>query len=412
MSDVPSTPLRNLPRSNRKSAGGLLRIAVLLDSSRAFGRGILHGIAECLHDFRHWLMYYQEGAQGELLPEWFDRWEGDGVIARIEDDRMAQTLVRKGIPTVDIRGVCPVAGVPVVKTDNHEIARFAAEHLLGCGLKAFAYCGYAGAPDSEQRREAFVQLIRHAGFECHVFDGAAPSLTTTRARELYAWMHEDELARWLSGLPKPIGVMAANDVRGHQVLNLARLLGVPVPDELAVVGVDNFEMICELGIPPLSSVEQDTRQIGAAAVRLLETMLRGKRPPSTPLLVKPRRVVARRSTDALAIPDPRLRQAVRCIRNYATSGVGVADVAKSSGLSRRELERHFRAAFGHSPGQEIVNVQIQAIKSLLIETDEPIYRIAEKCGFAYPEYLNVMFKRHTGMTPRKYRLQVGRGTLE
>lgn len=381
---------------------------MLLESSRAFGRGVLHGLAECLRDRRHWIVYYQEGGLGELLPTWFATWEGDGIIARIEDRRMARALVRKRIPVVDIRGVCPVPGVPVVKTDNDEIARLAAEHLLACGFKCFAYCGYEGSSYSVQRGDAFARYVRQAGLTCRFFEAREPRLVAVRQQEEYGWAHEQYVIGWLRDLPKPIGVMTCNDARGHQVLNAARHLDLAVPDDLAVIGVDNYETICELTIPPLSSVEQNTREIARQAVTLLERLLRGQTPPKAPIVVRPCKVVARRSTDALAVPDPTLRQAVRCLRAKATSGIGVAEVARTAGLSRRELERRFLAAFGHSPGQEILAVQMHTVKALLTDTDWPLYRVAEKAGFTHAEYLNVAFKRHTGLTPRRYRLQMGR----
>ncbi|MGH7947517.1 MAG: XylR family transcriptional regulator [Opitutaceae bacterium] len=384
------------------------RIAVLVESSRAFGRGVLHGIAECMREHRDWLVYYQEGGLGELLPKWFGAWQGDGIIARIEDETMARALARKGIPVVDIRGVLPVAGVPVVKTDHAEISRLAAGHLLDCGFKSFAFCGYAGAAYSAERGEAFARFIREAGYACRSFEARVPRLTDIRQQEQYGWSHEAELVEWLRALPKPIGVMACNDARGHQLLNAARQLDLAVPDELAVIGVDNYETICELAVPPLSSVEQNARRIASEAVNLLELMLQGGPPPAGPIVIKPCKVVARRSTDVLAVDNRNLRQAIQCIREKATSGIGVDEVAKAAGLSRRELERRFLSALGHSPGREIATVQMQAVKSLLTETDWPLYRIAEKTGFAHPEYLNVAFKRHTGLTPRGYRLQLSR----
>ena len=392
----------------RSVAKPQLRIAVLLESSRAFGRGVLDGLGECLRDRRHWLVYYQEGGLGELLPRWLNAWQGDGVIARIENKRMARALAQMKIPVVDILGVHAIAGVPVVKTDHAEIARLAAQHLVERGFRSFAFCGFEGAIYSEQRREAFVQFIQHAGFPCRVFDAGEPPLIAIRQQEGYGWAHERNLIEWLRQLPKPIGVMACNDVRGHQLLNAARQIDAIVPDEIAVVGVDNYETICELTIPPLSSVAQNTRRIASEAVNLLENMLNGHRPPTAPIVIKPCKLVARRSTDAMAVPDPNLKQAVRCIREKATQGIRVAEVARTAGLSRRELERRFLSAFGHSPGREILNVQIHVVKSLLTETDWPLYRIAEKAGFAHAEYLNVAFKRRTGLTPRGYRVQMGR----
>lgn len=390
-------------RHPRRASDAPKRVALLIESSRAFGRGVLDGIAECLRR-RRWLVYYQEGGLGELLPRWFDAWEGDGIIARIEDRRMARVLARKRIPIVDIRGVCPVRGVPIVKTDNTEIARLAAAHLRGCGLRHFAYCGYGGAEYSQKRGDAFARFIREAGLPCHVFTAREPRLAAVRSQEQFGWAHEHTLVEWVRALPKPIGVMACNDARGHQLLNAARQLGIVVPDQLAVIGVDNHETICELAVPPLSSVEQNTSAIAREAVSLLERMMAGERPSNAPILIKPCKVVPRRSTDVLAVPDRNLRKAIVCIRSQTARGIG--EIARIAGVSRRDLERRFAAVFGHSPGQEVLAVQLQTVKRLLTETDWPLYRVAEKAGFRHPEYLNVAFKRQTGLTPRQYRLQL------
>lgn len=358
---------------------------------------------------RDWLVYYQEGGLGELLPTWFEGWTGDGIIARIENPTIARALRRKRIPLVDIRGGCPMPGVPVVQTDNREIARLAVEHLSACGYKRFAYCGYEGAHYSDERCAAFVEFVRDAGGECHVFQANEPRFAAVRQQEQYGWENEEHLVRWLRTLPLPIGVMTCNDSRGHQLLNAAHRLDLNLPDDLAVVGVDNYETICELTVPPLSSVEQNTSQIATEAVRLLELLLRGEPAPTEPVVVKPCRVVARRSTDVLAVNDRHLREAVRFIREQVAKNFGVIDVAKSAGLSRRELERRFFTAFGHSPGQEIIAARLRTVKSLLVDTALPLYRVAEAAGFTHPEYLNVAFKRQTGMTPRRYREQM-RGT--
>jgi LacI family transcriptional regulator len=171
-SDTTSPP----PRPGRAP----LRIAVLIESSRAFGRGVLQGLAECLQARRHWMVYYQEGGLGELLPGWFEDWQGDGVIARIEDRRMARALARKRIPVVDIRGRLALPGIPVVKSDHAEIGQLTAEHLLERGFRQFAYCGYEGAEYSSVRRDAFARAVRQAGFSCRVFSTAEPRLSGTR----------------------------------------------------------------------------------------------------------------------------------------------------------------------------------------------------------------------------------------
>ena len=163
---LPSASSGKLTLAQSKPA----RIAVLLESSRAFGRGVLQGLVECLQVRRHWMVYYQEGGLGELLPGWFAAWQGDGVIARIEDQRMAAALVRKRIPVVDIRGRLSIPGIPVVKTDNDEIARMTADHLIERGFRQFAFCGYEGAEYSTVRRDAFAGLndVRNIRFAIFV----------------------------------------------------------------------------------------------------------------------------------------------------------------------------------------------------------------------------------------------------
>lgn len=404
-----ATPAKPALSSDRRAEErrGPVRIAVLLESSRAFGRGVLQGLAECLQARRHWMVYYQEGGLGELLPGWFKAWQGDGIIARIEDRRMAEALARKHIPVVDIRGRLALRGVAVVATDHDEIARLTAEHLLERGFRQFAYCGYEGAEYSTVRRDAFARVVRQAGFPCRIFSTSEPRASAIRKQEQYGWAHEENLIEWLRRLPKPIGIMACNDARGHQLLNAARHAEIAVPDEVAVVGVDNYELICELADPPLSSVEQNTRQIAHEAVRVLEAMMAGGRAPAAPLRIKPCRVVTRRSSDALAIADPNLRAAMRCIHGRAHTGIGVDDIARAAGMSRRDLERKFRASFQCAPGKALLQTQLKAVKAMLTETDLPLYRIAEKTGFTHPEYLNVAFKREMGMTPRAYRLRMG-----
>lgn len=404
--NVGSTDVRRSNGRRGRTSAAPTRVALLIESSRAFGRGVLEEIAECLRE-RRWMITYQEGGLSELLPEWLESWEGDGIIARIEDRRIAQALVRKRVPVVDLRGVCPISGVPVVTTDDAEIARLAAAHLRSCGFRHFAYCGYEGAANSQLRARVFAQFFQDAGLPCHLFKVLEPHLATVRAQEQYGWTHREHLIEWLRGLPKPVGVMACNDARGHQLLNAARELGVRVPDDVAVIGVDNHETVCELTVPPLSSVEHNTRGVAREAVRMLDRMLSGQPPPAAPVLVQPCRVVPRRSTDVLAVPDRNLRKAMQAIRSQPHRGVD--EIARISGLSRRDLERRFAAAFGHSPLQETLAVQIHMAKRLLTETDWPLYRVAEGAGYRHAEYFNAAFKRQTGVTPGSYRRQMQRG---
>jgi len=220
----------------------------------------------------------------------------------------------------------------------------------------------------------------------------------------HAWQEErDRIARWLKGLSRPVGIVACNDVRGHHVLDACRSLGLTVPEEVAVVGVDNAETFCALCDPPLSSVVPDATQIGYEAADLLQRLMRGGASPTETRLIPPRGVVTRQSSDSVAISDAVVAKAVRFIRENAHHPIGVEDVLARSGVSRSTLERRFRAALGHSPHDEIQRCRLKRVKKLLLETGWSVSRIAEETGYDHAEYMMVQFKRETGMTPTQWR---------
>ncbi|MDX1564183.1 MAG: substrate-binding domain-containing protein, partial [Phycisphaeraceae bacterium] len=198
-------------------------------------------------------------------------------------------------------------------------------------------------------------------------------------------------------------VMACNDLMGQQVLNASRAVGVSIPEEVAVIGVDNDELFCDLSDPPLSSVEPNTEKIGYEAAGLLDRMMQGEPPPSAKVFIDPMGVVTRQSTDVLAIEDRHVAAAVSFIRQHACDGINVEDVLQHVRIPRSSLERRFSASIGRTPKAEIVRVQIERVKQLLAATDYILPRIAELAGFKHPEYMSVVFKQKTGRTPGQYR---------
>jgi LacI family transcriptional regulator len=224
-------------------------------------------------------------------------------------------------------------------------------------------------------------------------------------------MQQEELANWLSSLDKPIGIIACNDSRALQLLNAARECRIEVPDEVAVVGIDNDSVLCSLADPPLSSVDHDLRRIGYEAAVLLDRMMAGDVRVDTRLLVEPLRVVTRQSSDVLAIRDGEVAAAMKFIREQACLGISVNDVVAAVPVSRSTLERRFTKGVGRSIKDEINRVRILRIKELLIHTDQKLSAISAKAGFAYAEYMNVMFKEAVGMTPGQYRRKLGQQDL-
>ena len=202
---------------------------------------------------------------------------------------------------------------------------------------------------------------------------------SNRARTNDSWdQQQNHLAQWVSQLPKPVGLMACNDPRGQMVLETCRRLGLPVPDQVAVIGVDNDEPICEISSPSLTSVYPDPTRVGYEAARVLHEMMRGGKPPNKPIYLLPTAIITRQSTDVLAMHDREIADAVSFIRENACRGIGVADVLERTPMSRALLGQRFRSALGRSVHDEIVRVRIGRAKELLAKSDMPIYLIAER----------------------------------
>jgi LacI family transcriptional regulator len=235
-------------------------------------------------------------------------------------------------------------------------------------------------------------------YRCSVFESTPADFAD--------WEREQgKLADWIKSLPKPVGIMACYDIRGQQVLAVCRQLGLHVPDEVAVIGQHNDELLCELCDPPLSSVIPNPRRAGYEAAALLHRMMRGQRVIARTYAIAPTGVATRQSTDTVALNDRQIATAVRFIREHACQGIDVQDVLRAVPMSRTLLEKKFRKYFRRAPYEEILHQRLQRAKELLAGTDLPVADIAERAGFTSPEYLSAAFKRQAGMNPRAYRTQ-------
>ncbi len=384
------------------------KIALLIEWSRAYGRGVLAGIADYVKAHETWKIYQTERRLCDGPPGWLKNWQGDGIIARIENQEVLDVVRELEVPVVDLFEHRSTDGIPGVITDNRAIAHLAAEHLIKRGLKHFAYCGLPGVYSSEARGECFVDYLNRAGHEVSVYDNPRQSGSSfISTSEDYELKCEETVASWVGSLPKPVGLMACNDLRAHQVLMACSDQNIAVPEELAVIGVDNDELICELCHPPLTSIEQNGRGVGYRAAGLLDRLLDGEAPPDEPILVEPLAVVPRQSTDIVAVGDPDVAAAVHYIRSHACDGIQVSDVVAHVEMSRSTLERRFNRLVGRSPKAEILRVRLDRVKHLLSMTDYPLSRIAQLTGFDYMESMCECFKRLTGQTPGQYRVGSG-----
>jgi LacI family transcriptional regulator len=384
------------------------RVALLIESSRSYGRELLMGIAKYVRIHGPWSIEFEEGDPGEQLPKWFGRWKWDGIIARVTTPAMAELLGRTRVPVIDLSGSLPESRFPRIRSDEESVGRLAAEHLLERGFKHFAFCGFNGTDWSDWRRASFERRAAEAGFPCRAFENPGPMPPHSSVDyEEHGERHEKALMAWLRTLPKPCGLMACNDARGRQILNCCREIGVTVPDELAVIGVDKDEIFCELSDLPLSSVILNTQQIGFEAAALLARLMAGQEVESLATLVKPIGVIARQSTDVLAIDDRHIATALKHIREHACDGLDVESLLREIPLSRSVLERRFSQILGSSPKAEILRVRLERVCRLLAESDLPLAEVAYKAGFEHPEYMSRLFKKKMGVTPGEYRKNPG-----
>jgi len=394
-------------RGGAAAAAGPL-VAVVVDPSLPYDREIAKGVAQYAREVGDWRLYVEE-EEARRLPD-FTTWSGQGIIASFDEPHVARAVVAARLPVVAVGGGGGAhdakSGIPYVDTDNETIASLAAEHLLERALQHFGYYGLASSPAtvwSDLRAAAFQRTISQAGKESAVL---LPRHDSTHWELLQA-----ELAAWLASLPKPVGIMACDDVRARHVLEACRSLGLRVPHDVAVIGVDDDEFVCELSEPPLSSVAQAARKIGHEAAKLLDRLMRPKRKredagPAVPIrtVVPPIGVVARRSTDTLAVEDPAVARVIRTIRERACGPLAIAELVAASGLSRWQVEERFRRLVGRSIRDDILEVRLAEARRLVTTTDLPLKVIAPRAGFRSIAYMTTVFRRHFGTTPAALRL--------
>ncbi|MEM6798953.1 MAG: DNA-binding transcriptional regulator [Planctomycetota bacterium] len=380
---------------------------MLIESSRAYGRGCLLGVAAYLRSHGPWMVTHFERGQTEGVPRAIRQWHGDGVIARLERPEVAEVVASFGVPVVDLRGAIRPVGGAMVNTDHTATAQLAADHFMEIGFTRFAYCGLPGVEFSDAREQAFVAHLAMHSYEVSCYRSRAADDLQGPGDHYQALTEEEgeRIGKWLNSLPGPVAVWACNDERGRQVVDACQASGLAVPEQVAVLGVDNDQVLCELSNPPLSSIEPDTHQIGYRGAELLDRMIDGQAPPAETVMVPPRGLHRRVSTEATAVDDQAVASAMRIIRDRACQGVSVEEVAHMVSASRSTLERRFRRAFGRSPAAEIERLRIAKAKLLLAETDDRLAKVARSTGYKSPAQLIAAFKRQTERTPGQYRIE-------
>jgi LacI family transcriptional regulator len=375
------------------------KVALLIETSNRYGRDLLYGVRDWIQKRgEKWSVRFTEQARRAPLPGWLADWQGDGIIARVDSAQASTTLRRAKIPVVDVSADRPNSEFPRVSIDNIAVTRLALTHLKDRGLRDIAFIGDRRFIWSRQREDEFRRLMARDGKPVRIYKE-----TTANTDRQGSDSELRGIVRWLEALPKPVGIFACYDNRALQVLEACQLAELEVPDDVAVIGVDDDEVLCHLSNPPLTSVLPNARLTGFEAAAQLSRLMHGEQFASQTHYIEPIRVVERQSTDASAVDDPKIASALRYINEHACEGIDVSDVLRAVPVSRTLFDRRFKSLLGHSPHQHILNKRIERTKNLLIDSDLSIAVIAELAGFLNASYLSTAFRRETEMTPYTYR---------
>ncbi len=374
-----------------------VKVAVLVDSSTGWGRRLIQGILQYARQHAQWKIWVEPRGQHEhLRPP--PGWAGQGIIARVSTKPMADELGKLGLPVVNVSGLkLPGMSFPTVTTDPGASTQLAADHFLDRGFQHFAYYGTPRFPAARAHYESYADVLARHGKTCSFYT-PTPGISGFET-------HQADLARWLNDLPKPCAVLCWG-LRGLSVLDACALANLDVPGDIAVLSGDYDDLLCEAANPPLSGIETPSELIGHQAAELLDRLMHGRPLERDRVHVLPTRVVARQSSDVLAIDDPDLAIALRFIRNHAAEPIDVETVLEKVPCSRRSLERKFEQMLGRTPAIEIRRVRLERAKQLLVETDLPIPRVAAASGFGSGSYMSQAFRQFVGMTPLRYRSQM------
>ena len=378
------------------------RIALLFNGSKIYDRGIIAGIGNYLSSTRaSWDLFLEEDFLCRL--KGIERWQGDGIIADFDDPLIGEALAGSKVPVVAVGGSYEDAraypkGIPYVATDNDALMKMAYAHLIEAGLTRFACFSLPEAQANrwaQEREKAFKRLMQRDGLPVQIYRGLGTSAP------LWDSAVEQQIA-WLQSLPKSIGIIAVTDARARQLLQACLTAGIAVPEEVALIGIDNDPLTRTLTRVPLSSVIQGTETMGRTAAALLHQMLHGKPCTGTQVLVPPDAINVQASSLHQPLGNPYVMQALLFIRQYACQGIKTAQVAAYVGVSRSSLESHFRKARGCSVHDEILRFKLANAAKGLQSNHLAIADIAQQCGFKSAQYLHTVFRREFGCTPREY----------
>lgn len=367
-------------------------VRVVVEGTSEAGRDILRGVMRYARSHTNWCLRVESKPERKKGQEWaLDH----ATIYATTYNQLMETILSRGHPVVGCLGHHQVRGIPVVRSDDLAIGQMAARYLLDRGFERFIFDSERDTYlPAELRFQGFSQVIRDAGFEV---------IRRRPPRKLLDHAECRDLIVMLQQMPKPVAVLFSHDTIGRIAADYITAAGLSVPEDVAILGIDNDELQCEIARPPMSSVAIPYFDIGHEAAALLDRILHGQAPPTEPILIAPLGVISRQSTDIVAFEEPRLAEALRYIRTNACNPCSVEDVLDHCRVSRRWLESQFQAQFARSPHQEITRVRIEQAKQLLRDRRLTLRAVAEKAGYKHLQNFVSIFRRTTGQTPAAYR---------
>ena len=380
----------------------MIKIVLLSDFAEDYTKDLLRGITRYSRDHGPWTfcrtpLYYRETMGIDGIVNWAKEWEADGIIGQFHDEEEIRKFTAAGIPVIAQDFEERFADVPNITGAYRETGRLGAEYFLKKGFRNFAFYGFNNIVWSRERAEGFDEKVQEMGHTVHYYD-------QQNSRSMDLWYYKpSDLSQWLNSLPKPIALMTCDDNQGHHITEAARHAGIRIPEEIAVLGVDNDEMMCDLSDPPLSSIGLDTEKAGYEVARLMAQMIEEKTCMGPDIIVKATQVITRHSTDIFASKDKYIVSALKYIHDNLDKNLKVDQVLKEVPLSRRSLEKRFVKTTGYPVYEYIYNQRIEKFTQKLLETDLTIFEIALDLGLNDSKNIARQFKQIKGLTPVEYR---------
>ncbi len=362
------------------------KVIIMVDTARAVGRKFLRGIELYISSFAQWEVCIHAPdylpAKSPGFHSSFQLNQADGLIAL--DSKYIAKLLKLKIPKIIHSTQREVTGVSTIYTNSKKIGQFAADYFLNLGFSNFAFCGFAGMIWSEIRFKEFTHHLKKRGF-VNIFNYG-----------------KQDIVKWLKTLPKPVCVFACNDDYGVRVLEACKVAGLSVPEEIAVLGVDNDELICGLSSPSLSSIDLGFEKCGFEAAKLLNKMMTEK-VKNRYIVVEPTDIITRQSTNIFAVDDEQTVKALIFIRENYQNPIQVKNVVDATTISRRELEQRFQNKLKRSIKDEIDRLRIESIKRRLVNSSDTIHNIANSLAYTDQYHFSRCFRQIAGCSPKEYR---------